>query len=60
MLPIVSSNATLENNLAIYRKVLAQEFIAEFNYLAQVAAGRAQPTKGDFTDNLFSIIKFLV
>lgn len=58
MLPIVSSNATLENNLAIYRKVLAQEFIAEFNYLAQVAAGRAQPTKGDFTDNLFSIIKF--
>lgn len=43
--------------LEIYRKVLVQEFIREFNFLADVVAGRAN-AKGDFTDKISKVITF--
>ena len=46
----------LETRLHMYRKVLAEEFIREFNFLVDVIGGRAQ-IKGDFTDKIVDTIK---
>lgn len=53
------ANPILISKLQVYRKVLVQEFIREFNFLIDVAAGRAM-AKGDFTDKLTEILKFSI
>ncbi len=48
-------NPNLANKLQMYRKILVQEFIREFNFLADVQEERAT-AKADFTDKLSRII----
>lgn len=52
---LLTAASTLIEKQAIYRKVLIQEFIREFNFLVDVSSDRAS-AKSDFTDKLLKIL----